>query len=178
MTHEHPGINLLDITVKGTGDFTLSNVNMAAGATVYKTEKSFFDDVVEFCQKLQQHPGILTKAQLTETYRREFMNEELREYDEAVAKGDVVGQVDALFDLIYVALGNIYLSGFTNGNEHWRAIHYANMQKVPGLKPGRESSGGMDAIKPPGWEGPERRHAELITQEPVVPYLFEASTAV
>ena len=66
-----------------------------------------------------------------------------------------VDMIDAIMDLIYFALGRLYEIGCTEDDfaAMWDAIHHANMTKVRGNK-GRGSDD--DAIKPTGWQGPEK----------------------
>lgn len=84
-------------------------------------------------------------------WRREFLNEELREYDEAVATGDLAKAFDALIDLVYVAIGSAVLHGFP-----WEAgfaeVHKANMAKRLSVE--GEGRGTNDIVKPQGWTPP------------------------
>jgi len=77
--------------------------------------------------------------------RMDRLIEEINEYKVAVNKSDLVGQLDALVDIVYIALGNAVYQGF-NFNEAFRRIHLSNLCK--------QSSGG-DIIKPPGWQKPD-----------------------
>src|SRR6185503_2978734 len=77
-------------------------------------------------------------------FRKKFMTEELEEYcastdlAQAILRGDIppnhdlrhemVNSLDALVDLVYVALGTAYLHGF-DFREAWRRVHEANMKK-------------------------------------------------
>jgi len=64
-------------------------------------------------------------------------------------------QLDALVDLVYVALGTAVLSGF-DFEEAWRRVHRANMLKVKprkGQYTKRRSA--FDIVKPPGWQAPD-----------------------
>lgn len=84
-------------------------------------------------------------------WRRKFLDEELREYDEAVAANDLPKVFDALLDLVYVALGTAILHGFP-----WESgfveVHRANMSKRLSL-PG-EGRGHNDIVKPEGFVPP------------------------
>jgi predicted HAD superfamily Cof-like phosphohydrolase len=83
------------------------------------------------------------------------MHEELSEFIQA---DNLVDKADALVDLIYVALGTAYGLGLPF-NPIWEAVHEANMQKVSGqTKRGNK----VDAMKPPGWTGPEIRIKAII----------------
>ena len=135
------------------------------------TLKTHYDKVKEFQSFLELGPETMTRDRLIK-FRLEFLKEELAEYEKAVLEGDAVGQIDALVDLEYVLLGNAYLSGFDSYDKHFDAVHNANMRKEKGLKPGREASGGFDAIKPEGWIGPEEDHAFLLANSPINPAVF------
>jgi len=85
-----------------------------------------------------------------ENFRIEFMQEEVNEYDSAF----LVEQLDALVDLVYVAMGTAYLHGF-DFDEAFRRVHEANMKKkrsVGTILSGRGSA--YDVVKPEGWEPP------------------------
>jgi len=85
-------------------------------------------------------------------FRIRFMKEELDEYAQACLDGNKAKQLDALVDLVYVALGTAYLQGF-NFNEAWGRVHIANMKKVRALKAEHSARGSTyDVVKPPGWK--------------------------
>jgi len=96
-------------------------------------------------------------------FRAKFMQEELNEYIKATAEGDMEGQLDALVDLVYVALGTAYLSGFPF-QAAWDEVHSCNMMKVKAGPNGEGSKRGSphDVIKPEGWKGPN--YAKILTQ--------------
>lgn len=98
------------------------------------------------------------------------INEELGEFEEAntnyiEASGshdDHMAQccraemADALIDLLYFAYGRLYEIGVfpEDFKAMWAQVHAANMKKKKGNK-GRGSD--LDAIKPEGWEAPEKK---------------------
>lgn len=87
-------------------------------------------------------------------FRNKFLTEELDEYKLAVEERDLPKQLDALVDLIYVALGTAYYHGF-DFNEAWSRVHKANMAKVRVARPeDSKRSSGYDVVKPPGWTAP------------------------
>jgi predicted HAD superfamily Cof-like phosphohydrolase len=109
-------------------------------------------------------------------FRVKFLKEELREYeDDANAcachlltdKTDHANtthllekQLDALVDLVYVALGTAYLQGF-DFNEAWRRVQDANMAKVRAFREADSKRGSTyDVVKPEGWEPPS--HTDLV----------------
>lgn len=63
-------------------------------------------------------------------------------------------QLDALVDLVYVALGTAALQGF-DFEEAWRRVHASNMLKTrhSSTNPGKRNSR-YDVVKPAGWIRP------------------------
>jgi len=97
-------------------------------------------------------------------FRVKFMQEELDEYAEAAEKGDLEGQLDAMIDLIYVALGTLLLQGllpaFAPG---WKRVQSANMAKVrTELVEDSKRGSTFDVTKPEGWKPPT--HTDIIEQ--------------
>ena len=65
--------------------------------------------------------------------------------------------LDALVDLVYVALGTAYLHGFgpQKFNEAWRRVHEKNMEKIRAPSADHSKRGSaFDVIKPAGWTPP------------------------
>lgn len=88
-------------------------------------------------------------------FRTKFMREELHEYEEAVILGHKAKQLDALVDLVYVAVGTAYLSGF-DFNAAFQRVHLANMKKVRTQSEAESTRGSTyDVVKPPGWTPPD-----------------------
>lgn len=92
--------------------------------------------------------------------------EEIVEFNEAFAKQDIVGMVDANLDLIYFALGTLKKMGLSR--QHVRdcmaAVHTANMTK----KKGKLASRGNhedDAVKPIDFVPPEQAISEILFLE-------------
>jgi predicted HAD superfamily Cof-like phosphohydrolase len=100
------------------------------------------------------------------TFRDKRLEEELIEYMDAKTLEE---KLDALVDLIYIALGNAHLHGFTVSifNEAWRRVQIANMAKVRASEenPGKYGQLGCkhDIVKPPGWKAPD--HSDLVKCE-------------
>lgn len=109
-------------------------------------------------------------------FRLQFLREELNEYETAanrlhasLARGleddaEVTHllelQLDALVDLVYVALGTAHLHGF-DFNEAWSRVHRANMAKVRAQSADESKRGSTyDVVKPKGWEPPS--HTDLV----------------
>lgn len=98
-------------------------------------------------------------------FRIKFLKEELQEYKQAyqtfletAATGQdvLVDKLDALVDLVYVALGTADLHGF-DFNEAFRRVHDKNMKKVrkltsPDAPDSKRGNNIYDVVKPPGWE--------------------------
>lgn len=140
-----------------------------------------FSDIAEFHEKFGL--GYYGKPRLLENemseFRIKFLQEELSEYIDAINKanemlanasilpdakdsfnGEMAKALDALVDLVYVALGTAYLHGFDFPTA-WSRVHDANMQKVRAEKAGDSKRGtSFDVIKPPGWVAPD--HTDLI----------------
>lgn len=139
-----------------------------------------FADVTDFLSTFGQKYSGAPRAlppQLAKL-RERLLNEERGEYLRAVkalaaelsgkAEPSIDDEVaynldhalDALVDLVYVALGTAYLHGF-DFNEAWRRVHSANMKKTRALtrKDGKRKSK-YDIVKPPGWQPP--RHRDLV----------------
>lgn len=140
--------------------------------------QTLFADIAAFHEKFGLEYGGKPRFLPEElaTFRIGFMAEELGEYcldDIAITEGiDVMfrellqenavpqtvpldKQLDALVDLVYVALGTAYLQGF-NFNEAWRRVHEANMRKVRATRAEDSQRGSTsDVVKPVGWTAPD-----------------------
>lgn len=128
--------------------------------------------MIHFVEKFNERFGlpdgskdVLTGNQEVIDYRADFMEEELKEFKDAMAEGDRVKAFDALLDLVYVAQGTALFLGINGGQwiNGYAAVHKANMSKVPTPSAAcskRNSS--FDVIKPPGWTGPEARLTAIL----------------
>jgi predicted HAD superfamily Cof-like phosphohydrolase len=123
--------------------------------------KSFFTDVVafhdQFGLKGLQTPGLLSPDILE--MRLKLIYEELDEFVQAHAVGDLYEVLDALVDLTWVVLGTAHLAGmpFEAG---WLEVRRANMSKVRATHANESKRGSsLDIIKPPGWVGPDHTAA-------------------
>lgn len=102
-------------------------------------------------------------------FRQGFLGEELREYLEhaSAAAAELAASeserdpanyafhleqmLDALVDLVYVALGTSQLHGF-DFREAWRRVHAKNMMKVRAERADQSKRGSaFDVVKPAGW---------------------------
>lgn len=89
-----------------------------------------------------------------DTFRTEFLYEEVDEYSHG--KATLEDKFDALIDLVYIALGNVYQHGLADRfAEGWQRVHAANMLKVR-VQSATDSARGSkyDVVKPPGWRKP------------------------
>ena len=103
-------------------------------------------------------------------FRLNFLQEELDEAKEAFSTlkaNRAEDVVDAMIDLCVVAIGT--LDAFdVDSYEAWNRVHSKNMEKIPGIKPGRPNPLGLpDLIKPPGWTSPT--HADNVG---ILPRIF------
>ncbi len=106
-------------------------------------------------------------------FRQKFLKEELREYTKAMYQAsydlqfrpDLVSDrleemLDALADLVYVAIGTALMHGF-DFREAWRRVQAANMAKVRAERLDQTKRGTLfDVVKPPGWQAPS--HEDLV----------------
>lgn len=82
-------------------------------------------------------------------FRHRFLKEEIIEYEDADSREE---EFDALLDLIYVALGTLYLYGF-DFYEGFKRVHEANMMKDV-VKGETLDGSGKHLSKPEGWVPP------------------------
>lgn len=127
---------------------------------------SFPHQVVEFNQKVlniqQRNKDILNKAEYDISVK--CLKEEIQEFEEAYENGDYIGQVDALIDLMYFAIGVLYKKGLTPEEIVLcsTAVHEANMEKKLGVNHRRGDGSAADAVKPEGWIAPEQRIIDIL----------------
>lgn len=93
-----------------------------------------------------------------------LLREEFEETWTAHLNGDAEEIVDGHIDLLVIAIGNLYLAG-VDVEKAWDEVFRANMSKVRGVKPGRESSGGFDVYKPEGWKAPSHKDNHGVLDE-------------
>ena len=119
---------------------------------------SFLKDIEDFHKKFELiydgRPRILPER--LADFRIRFMNEELAEYMMANEDINRAQALDALVDLVYVALGTAYLHGFPF-EEAWKRVHSANMTKI--RQPSKRSSE-YDVVKPDNFVPPN--HDDLV----------------
>lgn len=134
------------------------------GVIEHESVRSDFNDVGDFNRRFglpafPEHdvPHLLDHE--TQEYRVAFLREELKEFTDAWATGDLPGAFDALLDLVYVAEGTAHFMGLP-WQEGWDEVQRANMTKERASSAeaakavsGRSSS--LDVIKPEGWTPPD-----------------------
>ncbi len=104
---------------------------------------------------LPTEPRMLTGDR--HTYAVDHLYEEFEEFRLAET---LEGQLDALVDLAYVALGRIVETG-VSPTLAFDAVHEANMTKLPGTC-GHRPDVQLDAVKPTGWQPPDFSRALTI----------------
>lgn len=125
-------------------------------------DTNYISDIIEFIEKFKFKEKYDSDRNSSIIFRASMIREEIDELEDAIDSDDKVGIIDALVDIVYFALGTAVLEKY-NFNEHWNAVHAANMKKVLGIKKGREHvSDGLDVIKPEGWIDPKVLHEEII----------------
>ena len=110
-------------------------------------------DIEEFHKKfeLERRKGIEKNKDLVD-FRIKFLEEELEEFIDAVRTVDDVKALDALVDIVYVAIGTAYLLDYPF-HFGWNEVQKANMLKV--RKESARSK--FDVTKPEGWKEPDMK---------------------
>jgi predicted HAD superfamily Cof-like phosphohydrolase len=134
------------------------------------------DDVLafhnKFCVPMATEPSLLDWEAYK--FRRNFLHEELSEFEDSAARDDLEGMADALIDLVYIAMGTAHMMGLP-WQPLWNRVQEANMTKRLAKPDGSDSKRGspLDVVKPPGWVGPD--HSTLLPR----PYpTFDATAAI
>ena len=94
-------------------------------------------------------------------FRTAFLMEELAEYTNAITKKDAAGALDALVDIVYIALGTAWLFNLPF-EKAWNEVQKANMSKVRAKSKSKKRGTAFDVIKPQGWQAP---NIERIVEE-------------
>lgn len=116
------------------------------------------EDVTAFSKKIGlpvNDPDALTSTVEEQDALWKHLAEETKEFKDALRNFCRADQLDALVDLVYVAVRYSVALGM-DFNEAWRRVQKANMQKVR-VKSAEESKRGTkyDAKKPEGWTAPD-----------------------
>lgn len=129
--------------------------------------KSIINKVVDFNQTILQIPqkqAINSLSDAEYQLARKQLTEEINEFDLADETSDLAGQIDALADLVYFAIGIMYKIGLTPEEieQVFNAVHAANMTKKIGVKASRAAVGAVDAVKPDEFHDPKHIIQEII----------------
>lgn len=123
--------------------------------------KDWSSDINKMHEKFGVHQAVdkmtdETRKQFLK-FRIDFLKEELEETSKAFDEKDPEEIVDGLIDLCVVAIGT--LDAFkVDAHEAWDEVLEKNMQKEPGVKPGRPNPYNLpDLIKPEGWQPPSHK---------------------
>lgn len=125
-----------------------------------------FNEVVEFNRSIlgiEQRPiGIMPEYEVK--HLGKCLREEVSEFEDAFAMGDLIGMIDSLVDGLYFGVGGLYKLGLPPEaiSEIVLAVHEANMTKKKGTVAHRATDGAVDAVKPNGWIPPEERIGQIL----------------
>tara|TARA_Y100001937_G_scaffold128117_1_gene202571 strand:- start:504 stop:851 length:348 start_codon:yes stop_codon:yes gene_type:complete len=108
-------------------------------------------NIFQLVQEFHEKYGLKKEPNNFELQRARIrhMIEEMQEYVKGHREGDREQQLDALVDLVYVALGTAYYEGF-DFNKAFKEVHECNMKKIQ--KATERSK--WDVVKPEGWKAP------------------------
>ena len=97
-------------------------------------------------------PDIPDDSELV-NFRTSFLLEELAEYSQAITKKDTAGALDALVDIVYIALGTAWLFNLPF-ERAWKEVQRANMEKIRAKDTTGKRGTKFDVIKPKNWKPP------------------------
>jgi predicted HAD superfamily Cof-like phosphohydrolase len=86
-------------------------------------------------------------------FRTAFLMEELAEYTNAITKKDAAGALDALVDIVYIALGTAWLFNLPF-EKAWNEVQKANMNKIRAKDKTGKRGTKFDVVKPKDWKAP------------------------
>ena len=102
---------------------------------------------------VSDHPIIVSDE--TAQARVDFIYEELEEYLVANRKGDIVGVLDAILDIMYFTIGMVVIHGFQDvADRGFDIVHRCNMSKLWPCNEVRIREDGK-VLKPPTFKRPE-----------------------
>ena len=115
-------------------------------------------------EDLPQKPQPFTQKQIH--FLKQMVNDELEELEEAIPEDsddfgieDLVGQQDAIVDLLYYVADVCVRQGW-NIDPIFERVHAANMRKIVDGKVIKNTQGKV--LKPENWFGPEEEIKEII----------------
>jgi predicted HAD superfamily Cof-like phosphohydrolase len=123
---------------------------------IFNLHEDLLGDINKFHNKFgfkkSQKVGIPEDSELV-NFRTSFLMEELAEYTQAITKKNDAAALDALIDIVYIALGTAWLFNlpFEKG---WREVQKANMSKVRAKSKSKKRGTAFDVIKPKDWKAP------------------------
>lgn len=134
------------------------------------SQNTNFADVVAFHEKFAvpvlHKPGFLKELNPdVQSFREKFLQEELDEFKDSVADGDLITAFDSLIDEVYVAMGTAALMGCSAElwQQLWTNVQEANMSKVAASSATASKRGyAGDIVKPAGWVGPDVKHKQCL----------------
>ena len=86
-------------------------------------------------------------------FRTAFLMEELAEYTNAITKKDAAGALDALVDIVYIALGTAWLFNLPF-EKAWNEVQKANMSKIRAKDKTGKRGTKFDVVKPKDCKAP------------------------
>jgi hypothetical protein len=124
--------------------------------------RHFIDKATEFSRDFEVEPKWdVRDTLLNKTI--EFLNEEVRETDEAIAAKDLPEIIDGFGDVAFIALNGIYKTFRIHGRNHADAVAAVSevMHRICNANLGKKHPDGTiqynngKVIKPAGWKAPE-----------------------
>jgi predicted HAD superfamily Cof-like phosphohydrolase len=94
-------------------------------------------------------------------FRTSFLAEEFAEYTNAITKKDAAAALDALVDIVYIALGTAWLFNLPF-DKAWKEVQKANMSKIRAKSKSKKRGTKFDVVKPKDWKAP---NIERIVEE-------------
>lgn len=112
-------------------------------------------DIIRDVHSLYDHYGFTSKEMSYDRllFRYSLLFEEMSELQQAIEATDSDETVDALIDIVVIALGTLQLCD-VDIDKAWTEVQNANMRKCRGAKAGR-STDSFDLMKPDGWKAPD-----------------------
>ena len=86
-------------------------------------------------------------------FRTSFLAEEFAEYTNAITKKDAAAALDALVDIVYIALGTAWLFNLPF-HKAWKEVQRANMTKIRAKSKSKKRGTKFDVVKPKDWKAP------------------------
>jgi predicted HAD superfamily Cof-like phosphohydrolase len=89
--------------------------------------------------------------------RKKLVLEETQELVDAIDRGELVEQLDAIVDLLYVTIGTANAMGFYHQlDTAFKRVHEANVKKIlVESRHGSKRDSQWDIVKPEGWVKPD-----------------------